>query len=108
MGLRSRATRGKTGPSLKGVSPAQDGWLQALMSLLLEVHGEDLEAGQANTWESWFGGRCQHVKTALERYSKEGFGTGLKEEEIAVLRWHGVKAALSSIMQHLDLPKLES
>ena len=122
LGLRSRATRGKTGPrlwvaSLKGACRTQDGWLQTLMTLLLESHGATWKSDDHMGKLATSGGEeftqmparletdVNLVKSALERYAKEGIDTGLKEEEIAVLRWHGAKATLSSIMQHLNLPK---
>ena len=120
IGLRSCAVRGKAGPrlwvaSLTGASPETDDWLQALMHLLLEAHGETRKQDDHMGKVSRAGGAeftkmparletdVSLVKTALERYSKEGFDIGMKDEEVAVLRWHGARAMLSSIMHHLNL-----
>ena len=122
IGLRSRAVRGKSGPrlwvaSLKGASQKTDGWLQELMRLLLDSHGETWKKDDHMGKLATAGGAeftkmparletdVSLVKSALEHYSKEGTDIGMKDEDIAVLRWHGAKATLSSIMQHLNLPK---
>ena len=43
------------------------------------------------------------VKSALNKYLKEGINVGLSQEELMILRWHGAKATLSSVMQHLGI-----
>ena len=45
------------------------------------------------------------VKSAVGKLSVETRDIGMSKEEIEVLRWHGAKATLSSVMQHLNLPK---
>lgn len=45
------------------------------------------------------------VKSAPGKLSVETKDIGMSKEEIEVLRWHGAKATLSSVMQHLNLPK---
>ena len=122
IGLRSRAIRGKSGPrlwvaSLKGVKPEHDNWLVCLMRLLLESHGETWKqddhlgklalslGGEFSKMPARLEVDVGLVKSTLEKYSKEGIETGLDDEATSVLRWHGAKATLSSIMQHLNLPK---
>ena len=120
IGLRSRALRGKTGArhwiaALPGVEPDNDKWLITLMDLVLESHGA--------TWkdDDHFGKMVSNdmvhfmrrpaslsidvslVKSALEKYHKEGRPIGLTTCELQILRWHGAKATLSSVMQHLGI-----
>ena len=77
--------------SLKACS-SQDGWLQMLMSLLLEAHGETWKRDRYMGKLATAGGQSSPktvvnlAKTALERYAKEGIDAGLKEEDIATLR----------------------
>ena len=120
IGLRSRALRGKTGgrswiAALGGVCPDNDKWLTTLMRLVVESHG--------STWkqDDHFGKQVSSdqvsftrapssitsdvslVKSALEKYQKEGVQLGMSPGEIQVLRWHGAKATLSSVMQHIGV-----
>ena len=47
------------------------------------------------------------VKQALKMYQKDGGEPGMSDREIDLLRWHGGKATLTSLMQHLELdPKM--
>ena len=116
IGLRSRALRGKTGgrnwiAALQGVQRDHDKWLIVLMDLVLGSHG--------STWkqDDHFGKMASGdlvsfirrpasistdvnlVKSALNKYLKEGINVGLSQEELMILRWHGAKATLSSVMQ---------
>ena len=120
IGLRSRALRGKTGArswiaALGGVSADNDKWLPTLMRLVVEAHG--------STWkqDDHFGKQVSSnqvsftrapssitsdvslVKGALEKYHKESMQIGMDLSEIQVLRWHGAKATLSSVMQHIGI-----
>ena len=45
------------------------------------------------------------VKGALGAYLTESSDVGMSQDDIEVLRWHGAKATLSSIMQHLGIQK---
>eukprot|EP00435_Cladocopium_sp_Y103_P061748 s675_g23.t1 len=120
IGLRSRALRGKSGArlwvaSLKGVDPANDTWLQELVSLLLESHGAtwkgDDHMGKNSSGDAFIKSPAKLdrdvtlVKSSLEKLAKESTNVGMNLEEIEVLRWHGAKATLSSVMQHLNLPR---
>ena len=124
IGLRSRAIRGKCGPrlwvaSLKGVSPENDSWLIELMKLILESHGsswktDDHMGKAANSDGSGFASAPSRleddvalVKEDLKKMAADGLDTGLTSKGIEELRWHGAKATLTSIMQHLHLKKRE-
>lgn len=123
VGLRSRATRGKAGPrlwvaSLRGASPEGDGWLSCLMKLVLAAHGASWRA------DDHFGKDCDKdrtgftcfpptlesdvilVKEALTSFVKGGRVCGLSEDDISTLRWHGAKATMASVMQHLGIKPL--
>eukprot|EP00435_Cladocopium_sp_Y103_P012323 s2411_g3.t1 len=120
IGLRSKALRGKSGPrlwvaSLKGADKENDGWLPALVSLLLESHGatchQDDHTGKLTSGDTFLRAPArlerdvELVKSALGKLVSEGVQVGLTAEEVDVLRWHGAKATLSSVMQHLNLPR---
>ena len=120
IGLRSRALRGKSGArlwvaSLRGVCPGNDGWLLTLVDLLLESHGAtwktDDHLGKNSKGDVFIKSPArlerdvELVKCALAKLQSESIDIGMTSEEVDVLRWHGAKATLSSIMQHLDLPK---
>eukprot|EP00435_Cladocopium_sp_Y103_P040990 s2430_g11.t1 len=122
LGLRSRATRGKSGPrmwiaAISGIDPKHDDWLPVLMKLLLEAHGatwkDDDHLGKAARSDGGYflrspatiGGDVSLVKDALEKLAKDGQDIGLTQSELEVLRWHGAKATLSSVMQHLGLKR---
>lgn len=120
LGLRSRAIRGKSGPrawiaAISGVDPKHDDWLPVLMKLILESHGvkwkEDDHMGKAAGSDdttflrspSSLGGDVSLVKSALGKMSEDGEDVGLTLKELEGLRWHGAKASLSSVMQHLGI-----
>ena len=120
IGLRSRALRGKTGPrlwvaSLRGACAENDNWLPTLMSLVLESHGatwhSDDHFGKLPSGSEFLKtpSRLEKdvelVKSALGKLLSEEVNMGLTAEGVEVLRWHGAKASLSSLMQHLNLPK---
>ena len=121
VGLRSKARRGKTGPrlwvaSLRGADPVGDGWLEKLMALLIESHGTDWSRhdftgrmpshvpGEFLNGPSKIEVDVTTVKEALIEYKEKGGDIGLSDTELSVLRWHGAKASMSSIMQHLNIP----
>ena len=121
IGLRSRARKGKTGPrlwiiSLRGASPDGDGWVQAMVELLINTHGPDWKhhdymgrmpsaiAGEFLAGPSRIEVDVTSVKNALEEFGRSGGDAGLSESELSLLRWHGAKASMSSIMQHLNIP----
>ena len=121
VGLRSKARRGKTGPrlwiaSLRGADSIGDGWLEALVKLLLQSHGSDWQRHDfTGKMPSHIRGEFSHgpsrlevdvstLKEALQEFKKGGSEIGLSDTELAVLRWHGAKASLSSVMQHLNIP----
>ena len=43
------------------------------------------------------------VKSALGKMSEDGEDVGLTSKELEGLCWHGAKASLSSVMQHLGI-----
>lgn len=122
VGLRARALRGKSGPRpwVAGVEADHDEWLTALMDLILQCHGdtwlEDDHFGKLAAKDEVTFLRAPSgmetdvalVKKALARLrAEEGVeprpGGGLSKVEISTLRWHGAKATMSSIMQHLGI-----
>ena len=122
--LRSKALKGKSGArawicSTLAVDKGHDKWLSVLVGLLIESHGV--------AWTSHdFTGRLPgpggagfleapstleqdviQVKLCLQTLLREGVDPGMTTFETAILRWHGAKATLTSIMQHLGLdPKI--
>ena len=121
-GLRARAVRGKCGPrfwvaSNRGISEDTDGWLNSLVKLLLDSHGESWEnhdhTGKlASKDQVHFTGRPAQmgadvtlVKGALADLAARGENPGLSAEELEALRWHGAKSTFTSIMQHLNVPR---
>ena len=122
--VRAKSTQGKNKArpwiaSLMGTCPENDTWLCTLLEIVLEIHG--------STWkvDDHFGKDTSRdgegfirkpprlendvsvVKTALKTYEKDGGSTGMADREIDLLRWHGGKATLTSLMQHLELdPKM--
>ncbi len=119
--LRARSLRGKTGSrlwiaSVMGVTEAGDRWLSTLVELLLEVHGQrwktDDHMGKlpARDGKSSFDSPSRmeadvHVlKAALLNSGSVGKGLGISEDEVLGMRWHGSKATLVTVMQHLDVP----
>eukprot|EP00435_Cladocopium_sp_Y103_P009771 s2693_g2.t1 len=85
------------------------------MKLVLEAHGatwkDDDHLGKSSTpcgtsfirAPATLGGDVSLVKEGLEKLRKDGISVGLTQGEIEGLRWHGAKASLSSVMQHLGL-----
>ena len=124
VGLRAKAHRGKTGPrawvaSVHAADEANDQWMPTLMKLLLEAHGpgytvHDHFGRLPNAEGNGFHGHPSSleadvivVKLALAAFQKKGGETGLTPEQVESLRWHGAKATLTSVMQHLNLsPKV--
>eukprot|EP00435_Cladocopium_sp_Y103_P019421 s1582_g4.t1 len=121
VGLRARSKRGKTGPrlwvaSLRGVSPEGDGWLEELMTLMLEAHGprwedHDHTGKLPAPDEVHFTASPSRlevdvglVKQALGNLKGEGRPIGLSPLGLGALRWHGAKATMAALMQHLHLP----
>ena len=124
IGLRSRAVRGKCGPrlwvaSFKAVDPDNDRWLVELMGLLLEAHGSAWEmddhmgkAADASgdhfiSSPSKLEDDVNLVKEGLSKLLKDSIPVGMTQSQIDGLRWHGAKASMTSIMQHLQLKKRE-
>lgn len=124
MGLRAKAQRGKSGPrawvaSVHAADEANDQWLPVLIKLLLGAHGDgytvhDHFGRLPNADGNDFHGHPSSLeadvvvlKTALSAWQRKGRETGLTFEQIECLRWHGAKATLTSVMQHLHLsPKV--
>lgn len=87
------------------------------MRLLVDSHGatwrQDDHAGKLATPDfqhflkasAVLGTDVSLVKNALNMYIKESTDVGLTEKEVEILRWHGAKATLSSVMQHLGVQK---
>ena len=121
IGLRSRATAGKDRSTLVGCFPERclrGEWQLAAHADVLGIGksrghlafrrslrqiavwqwvSSRRLPGSKKTWSLWrvhWGNSCQRRST-----------WGLTAEGVEVLRWHGAKASLSSLMQHLNLPK---
>lgn len=119
LSLRAKARRTKTGPrpwaaSWLGVVQENDGWMAALMKLVLTMHGP--------TWKQhgFFGcsgdgkGHFRHVpptieedvilvKRSLSMDKDAGRSVPLSQEEIASLRWHSCKSTMPSLMAHYGI-----
>ena len=103
--------------SNRGISEDTDGWLNTLVKLLLDAHGESWEdhdhTGKlASKDEVHFTGRPAQmgadvalVKSALTDLVTRGENPGLSSDELDTLRWHGAKSTFTSIMQHLNVPR---
>ena len=120
VGLRSKAVKGKTKArawvcSMLGADPANDQWLQTFVKILVHSHGV--------SWKSHdFTGRLPaassegfleapstieqdvgQVKTCLLDLIGKGVDVGMDRTQAELLRWHGCKATLTSLMQHLGM-----
>eukprot|EP00435_Cladocopium_sp_Y103_P018643 s2629_g4.t1 len=124
VGVRAKTTQGKNKArpwvaSLMATCPSRDRWLTELMSLVMQVHGScwasDDHFGKDTTRDGL--GFTQRparlesdvcvVKDALKAFGRSGGDPGLSGQELELLRWHGGKATLTSLMQHLELdPKM--
>ena len=121
--LRSRSIRGKSGArlwiaSVMGVTESGDKWLSTLVGLLLTMHGArwktDDHIGKLPTRD----GRGHYdspsrmeadvyvLKSALINSGSIGpkAGLGVSEDDVLGMRWHGAKATLVTVMQHLKRP----
>lgn len=121
--LRSRSIRGKSGArlwiaSVMGVTESGDKWLSTLVELLLTMHGArwktDDHIGKLPTRD----GRGHYdspsrmeadvyvLKSALMNSGSIGpkAGLGVSEDDVLGMRWHGAKATLVTVMQHLNVP----
>ena len=90
------------------------------MKLLLQSHGSDWQRHDfTGKMPSHIRGEFSHgpsrlevdvstLKEALQEFKQGGSETGLSDTELAVLRWRGAKASLSSVMQHLNIPPVLS
>ena len=120
VGVRAKSTQGKTKArpwvaSILGVTPEGDGWLQELLRLVIASHGSDFRRDDHFGKETTRDGdhftlrpaRMESdvtaVKRALNGYKAGGGVTGMTDEEVSLLRWHGGKATLTTLMQHLQL-----
>ena len=120
VGIRAKALRGKSGArawvaSVLAADKSNDQWLQTLMKLLLEAHGHgytvhDHFGRLPNASGNGFHGHPSSleaavyvVKNALCSAAKNGGEVGLTRDQVETLRWHGAKATLTSVMQHLGL-----
>ena len=120
VGVRAKSTQGKNKArpwvaSILGVTKEGDGWLQDLLRLVLASHGSDFgrddHFGKETTRDgdhftlrpARMESDVTAVKRALNGYKAGGGHTGMTEEETNLLRWHGSKATLTTLMQHLQL-----
>ena len=121
IGLRSRALRGKNKArawiaSTLGITPSGDKWLPTLMDLLLKSHGESWKTDDHIGKLASRDGKFFHDSPArmdadvnilkavlLENLGQHGLD-GVTEGEVLAMRWHGAKATLTSVMQHINLP----
>ena len=121
IGLRSKALRGKNRArawiaSTLGITQAGDKWLPTLMDLLLKSHKEgwktDDHLGKLASRDGKFfydsPARMDADINVLKNVLLENIGHlgGLEvmEDEVVKMRWHGAKATLTTVMQHLNLP----
>ena len=121
IGLRSRALRGKNKArawiaSTLGITPSGDKWLPTLMDLLLKSRGESWKTDDHMGKLAARDGRSFHDSPArmdadvnvlknvlLENLGQNGY-VDVTEGEIMTMRWHGAKATLTTVMQHINLP----
>ena len=120
VGLRSKATKGKSGArawvcSVLAADPANDGWLPKLVELLVHSHGIGWEksdhCGRMPSADmegftltpATLEADVVLIKQALLEASRI-FDVGMTEFDISTLRFHGAKATLTSLMQHMGLP----
>eukprot|EP00434_Breviolum_minutum_P007863 symbB.v1.2.006938.t1/scaffold421.1/size207896/1 len=121
IGLRSKALRGKNKArawiaSTLGITPGGDKWLPTLMDLLLKSHKEgwktDDHLGKLASRDGKFFHDSPAIMDAdvnvlknvlLENRSQPGYSEVL-EDEVVKMRWHGAKATLTTVMQHINLP----
>ena len=120
VGVRAKSTQGKNKArpwvaSILGVTEEGDGWLQDLIRLVLAAHGtnyaQDDHFGKETTRDgdhftlrpARMESDVTAVKRALNGFKASGGHTGMSEEETNLLRWHGSKATLTTLMQHLQL-----
>ena len=121
IGIRSKAVRGKNKPRLwiastMGVTPSGDGWLKTLVDLLVRMHGSDwMQDDHTGKLVSRDGktvypspARMDADVSILKSTMLDNLGisgaTDLRASDIEVMRWHGAKATLVTVMQHLNLP----
>ena len=119
--LRSKSLKGKSGArlwiaSVMGVSESGDKWLSTLVELLLGMHGQrwatDDHIGKLPTRDgkahfdspSRMEADVFVLKTALMNSGLVGKEAGIEVEEVMSMRWHGAKATLVTVMQHLNVP----
>eukprot|EP00434_Breviolum_minutum_P001320 symbB.v1.2.001161.t1/scaffold60.1/size581591/1 len=120
VGIRSKAVRGKNRPRLwiastMGVTPSGDTWLKTLVELLLRMHGEDWrQDDHTGKLVSRDGKKVYQSparmdadvsilkSTLLDNLGVSG-AIGVKASEIESMRWHGAKATLVTVMQHLNI-----
>ena len=120
VGLRGKARRGKSGArawvaSVLAVDVDSKEWLPILMQLLLEAHGAGWKAddhcgktpnarGDAFTFRpASLESDVMTVKACLTAKKRRNVEVGLDQDQIDTLRWHGAKATLTSVMQHLKI-----
>ena len=113
--------RGKTGSrlwiaSVMGVTESGDKWLATLIELLLSMHGSrwksDDHIGKlpSRDGKSYYDSPSRmeadvHVlKAALMNSGLVGKDANISQDEVLGMRWHGAKATLVTVMQHLDVP----
>ena len=120
VGIRSKAVRGKNRPRLwiastMGVTPSGDTWLKTLVDLLLRMHGEDwrqddhtgklVSRDGKKVYQS--PARMDADVSILKATLLDNLGVsgsiGVKASEIESMRWHGAKATLVTVMQHLNI-----
>ena len=124
VGLKGKANRGKTNArawvaSILSVDKDSAEWLPTLMQLLLDAHGAGWKAddhcgksptakGDAFTFvPATLETDVMTVKVCLSSMLRRGVPIGLEQDQVDTLRWHGAKATLTSVMQHLNIsPKV--
>ena len=118
--VRAKTTQGKTRArpwiaSFKGVTKDGDGWVESLMKLIVEAHGSTFlmddhfgkevarDPDQLTVNPARMEADVAAVKRVLISRKNSGEDVGMTETEIGLLRWHGCKATMTTLMQHLQM-----
>ena len=118
-GIRAKVNKTKSGPrpwvaSHLGVTPKGDGWMSALLELLISAHGSSwrthdffgvrfLSDFSVIPEPPSIGGDVTHLKRLLSGDIETGVHVPMTHEKIERLRFHGCKSTMTTIMQHFGV-----
>ena len=119
VGLRSKEAMSKTGirpwvASYLSVTKEGDDWLPVLVRLIMASHGTEWKLHDhlgksfssdgkfALTGVATFAQDVSFVRFLLSSALEKGIDLELNEEGVRLLRWHGAKSTLTSVMMHLN------